>query len=207
MSTPLIYVMRHGQSVVNVEQRLTCRQLEGDLTDLGREQARLAAGWLLDKGITAIRHSPFHRAEQTAHIVGERLGLVSQVDDDLREMDCGTLEGKIDADSWKAWKVVFDGWMAHDFRAAFPGGESFADGQARFARALGRTPLGENTLLVSHGGISRTVIPTLCVNAVALQRVGWLDNTGLVVLEPYDPGRYACQSWNLIDHLNDKSGD
>ena len=35
----MIYLMRHGESVVNVERRLTCRKYDGDLTDKGRDQA------------------------------------------------------------------------------------------------------------------------------------------------------------------------
>ena len=41
----MIYVMRHGESVVNVQRRLTCRQYDGDLTDNGREQAQKATFW------------------------------------------------------------------------------------------------------------------------------------------------------------------
>lgn len=39
----MIYVMRHAESTVNLERRLTCKQLEGDLTPLGVEQAHKAA--------------------------------------------------------------------------------------------------------------------------------------------------------------------
>ena len=69
----LIYVMRHGQSIVNTERRISGRKFEGDLTELGREQARKAANWFTDKGIEQIIHSPFQRAEQIAAIVAERL--------------------------------------------------------------------------------------------------------------------------------------
>ncbi|PJF26723.1 MAG: hypothetical protein CUN52_15450, partial [Phototrophicales bacterium] len=46
-----IYLIRHGQSVVNVEHRLTCRDLSGELTTLGYNQAYRAGVWLRDKGI------------------------------------------------------------------------------------------------------------------------------------------------------------
>ncbi|MBC6935279.1 MAG: hypothetical protein DWB42_05515 [Chloroflexi bacterium] len=51
---------------------------------------------MADKNIRCIVQSPFHRAQETAHIIGARLKLVPSADDDLREMDCGDLEGRTD---------------------------------------------------------------------------------------------------------------
>lgn len=197
--TDLIYLMRHGQSVVNVERRLTCRSLEGDLTDLGREQAAKAADWLADKGISRILHSPFHRAEQTAQIVAKKLNLPLEVEDGLREMDCGDFEGRVDEAAWDEFMAVAFRWRAGEWEAAFPGGESYRQGFERFSRALHHVK--ETALLVTHGGITGTVTPYLCVNAAALQQNSVLDNTGIVVLERYDTERYICRSWNLVEHL------
>src|SRR5215813_9477587 len=96
-----IYVMRHGQSTVNIERRLSGRTLEGGLTDLGREQATKAASWLKDKGITSIHASPFQRAQETADIIGATLGLTPASADGLREMDCGDFDGRCDDEAWE----------------------------------------------------------------------------------------------------------
>ncbi len=197
----LIYVMRHGQSVVNVERRLTCRKLEGDLTDLGREQAAKAAVWLGDKGITSIYASPFHRAQQTAEIIGRQLGLTPASTDGLREMDCGDFEGRTDDEAWEEFGLVFKGWMEGDKRATYPGGESYQQGFMRYSSVLSQMQRHETPLLVTHGGITISVLPYLCVNAAALQGDRDIHNTGFVVLEPYDVGRYICRSWNLVEHL------
>lgn len=197
-----VCVMRHGESVVNIERRLTCRRFDGDLTETGREQATRAAVWLRSRAITAIWCSPFHRAQQTAEIVGSALELPVQVDDALREMDCGDLEGRLDAAAWDAWAAVYERWKAHDLTAAFPGGETYAQAIARFQNVLARAAAAPGSvLLVTHGGITRTVLPYLCVNAAALQRASDIDNTGFVLLEPYDPGRYVCAAWNVAEHL------
>lgn len=197
----VIYIMRHGESIVNITRRLTCKQYDGDLSALGREQAAKAAAWLTDKGVNLIRHSPFHRAQQSAEIIGEAPGVPVEMDVDLAEMDCGELEGKTDEDAWAVWAKVMVRWRAYDLDAAFPGGESFSQAAKRFARALAQVPEGRTALLVTHGGIATTVTPTLCVNAAALQRGDVLDNTGFIVLETYDEGRYACRAWNLVEHL------
>jgi probable phosphoglycerate mutase len=198
----LIYVMRHGQSVVNVENRLTCKQLDGDLTDMGRLQAAKAGSWLIDKDITRIVHSPFHRAEQTAQIIGAALGVTPTMNRGLCEMDCGDLEGRTDEEAWTTWRGVWTRWKKAEHGATFPGGESYGQAHERYSRVIHDTEPDEHTLLVTHGGITICVLPYLCVNAAALQGDLALDNTGLVVLERYDEiGRYICRSWNLTEHL------
>ncbi len=193
--------MRHGESVVNVERRLTCRKRDGDLTANGRAQADKAARWFVDKGITQIWYSPFHRAEQTAQIVAAAVGLTPVPDEDLCEMDCGNLEGRTDEAAWKVWTEVYERWCLFDLDARFPEGESYGEAVERFRRALDAS--GENTLLVTHGGVTRSVIPPLCVNASALQGVNHLGNTGIIILEHYDADRYSCSAWNLTEHLSD----
>ena len=195
--------MRHGESVVNVEHRLTCRQYDGDLTAKGRAQTEKAARWFVGKGVTQIRYSLFHRAEQTARIIGDAIGVSPIGDADLCEMDCGNLEGRTDEAAWKIWTLVYERWCLFDLDARFPEGESYGEAVERFKRALSHATSEESTLLVTHGGITRTVIPPLCINAAALQRVDHLDNTGMIVLEHYDADRYSCSSWNLIEHLSD----
>lgn len=196
----MIYVMRHGESVVNTGRVLSCRKLDGDLTEKGRTQARLAGEWLASKNIVHIHASPFHRTRQTAAIIAALIGGAVEVNDDLREMDCGDLEGRIDEDAWDEWMAVARRWRGGEWQAGFRGGENLRTAHDRFKRALTGLP-AENTLLVTHGGITTHVIPYLCVNAAALQRVNYLDYTGFIVLEPYDAERFICESWNRVEHL------
>lgn len=200
----MIYVMRHGESTINVAHRLTCKNLEGDLTPLGREQATKAALWLEAKDVQFDRVfvSPFHRAQQTAQIVTDHLGLEITTLAELSEMDCGEFEGRDDKYSWGKWQQIFDRWLAAEWDATFPGGESYRDAHTRLSAVLEKALPHENTLMVTHGGITRAVIPYLCVNAAALQRVKVIKNTAFITLEHYDPGRYACRAWNLAEHLH-----
>jgi len=199
----MIYLMRHGESVVNVTRRLTCREYDGDLTDKGRDQASKAANWFVGKRLTQIRYSPFHRAQQTAEIIGAAVTVTPLMNVDLAEMDCGNLEGRSDEAAWAIWTQVYERWCLFDLDSRFPEGESYGEAVTRFKRALRQFPSDDNVLLVTHGGITRSVIPPLCVNAAALQRVDHLDNTGMIVLEHYDSDRYSCSAWNLAEHLND----
>ncbi|MCC6896414.1 MAG: histidine phosphatase family protein [Anaerolineae bacterium] len=197
----LIYVMRHAQSVHNADKRISCRRPDGDLTELGREQALRAASALQDKNIGRILHSPFHRAEQTARIIGERLALPFTEDVDLGEINCGDLEWRSDDEGWADWFKMYERWMQGDWNARYPGGESYREGYDRFNRCLLSIDSEETVLIVTHGGICTTVIPYLCVNAAALQGQRILDHTGMIVLEPYGDGRFICRAWNQVDHL------
>ena len=197
----LIYIMRHAQSVINVEHRLTGHTFDGDLTPLGGAQAARVSNWLLDKDINKIAHSPFHRAAQTAKIIGDRLGLSVTPNADLGEINCGDLDWRTDETSWAAWRAIYERWQQRDWKATFPGGESYQQGFDRFNRCLMSVKADETTLLVTHGGITVTVVPYLCVNAAALQGNRTLDHTGMIVLEPYGDGRYICRAWNQTDHL------
>lgn len=201
---PWLYLMRHAQSIPNVERRISCRSYAGDLTPLGQQQAQQAAAWLRDKGITALRVSPYARTLQTAAAIAPAFGLTPLLDDDLREFDCGDLDQRTDDAAREQFHQIYERWLKADWQARFPGGEAYAEGCARFSRALHRAAeQGATTLLVTHGGIIRTIVPYLCVNAAALQRVSIPDNAAFVVLEPYDAERYICKAWNWRDHLAD----
>jgi broad specificity phosphatase PhoE len=71
----MILWVRHGQSTWNVIDRMQGHELSPPLTDLGREQAALAAEALADQGVVRILSSPAVRARQTADIIADRLGL------------------------------------------------------------------------------------------------------------------------------------
>lgn len=197
-----IYVMRHGESVINIARVFQCKSSDGALTEAGREQAQQAAVWLQDKDIRVIYASPIERATETATIVGKTLGLAVQINNDLREIDCGDLDGRNDDTAWESWRVIFRRWVKGDWTATYPGGESLRQGYDRMWRALNSTPQQQNTLLVTHGGIMHGTLPLMCVNHAALKRIEGPAYTGIVILEPYHPNRYSCESWNLVEHLS-----
>src|SRR5580692_9913654 len=171
---------RHGENVANLTKTLSYRVFDGDLTDVGRGQARelgerLAAA---DAGqVQLLACSPLRRARQTAEIVGRRLGLpVAMELDDLREVNVGDLDGRSDARAWEIYAAVLEAWRAGDTQARFPGGENRDELCARLRWALtavargaaaGRSPAvahgGEDgrSLVVAHGANLRAALPCL----------------------------------------------
>jgi broad specificity phosphatase PhoE len=171
---------RHGENVANLTRTLSYRVFDGDLTDVGRRQARELGGRLAAGGdgrISLLACSPLRRARQTADIVGQRLGLpVAMELDDLREVNVGELDGRSDGQAWEIYTAVLAAWRAGDTVARFPGGENRDELCARLLRALtvvargaaaGLSPVlagsaaAERSLVVAHGANLRAALPCL----------------------------------------------
>ena len=96
-----LYFVRHGQSEANLLKQFSNRGFKHGLTALGREQVHQLAHRLKHESLSYIYSSPLMRAVQTAEVLSSELNLQYEVTDALREYDCGTLEGRLDAESWK----------------------------------------------------------------------------------------------------------
>jgi broad specificity phosphatase PhoE len=89
----VIVFVRHGQTVPNRDGLLLGRN-DPPLTDDGCAQARrlgAAVEWL---GPEKVFTSPLQRAQQTAELVADRMGLEVEIDDRLVEIDYGDWEGR-----------------------------------------------------------------------------------------------------------------
>ena len=89
----MIYLIRHGQTALNVARVLQGWRDE-PLNDVGREQARQAAARFRAAGVRFDRvfASPLQRAYETAQILTENR-LPIRTDERLMEIDCGPYEG------------------------------------------------------------------------------------------------------------------
>src|SRR5262245_49284595 len=88
-----LLLIRHGESEGN-RDRVFTRTPDVPLTPIGRQQARETAEFLRKRyAPTLLVSSPFTRAQQTAEIIGEVLGLSPSIDDDLQERSYGEYAG------------------------------------------------------------------------------------------------------------------
>lgn len=143
-----LLVVRHAQSEWNAAGRWQ-GQADPPLSDLGREQARLAAQRL--GTFDAIVASPLERAGHTAATIAEGIGVGPVlVDPDLQERHAGEWEGLTRDEIEAGWP----GYLAERRRP--PGFESDESLLARALAALGRvaeTVGGGEVLVVAHGGV------------------------------------------------------
>lgn len=153
-----LYLLRHGQTEFNVK-KLVQGRCDSPLTDLGRQQARVAAAWLKAHNVVPdkVVSSPLGRAMDTASLVAnELLGPDAAVDpcEGIIERSYGTFEeGPHDA-------LPTDVWDPGEDLVPF-GGEGSRALQERMVGALTNLMDSEGieTLLaVSHGSASRQFI-------------------------------------------------
>lgn len=153
-----LYLLRHGQTEFNVK-KLVQGRCDSPLTDLGRQQAGMAAAWLKAHGVVPdkVVSSPLGRAMATASLVAtELLGADADVEpcEGIIERCYGTFEeGPHDA-------LPTDVWDPGEDLIPF-GGEGSQALQERMVDTL--TDImdadGIETLLaVSHGSASRQFI-------------------------------------------------
>lgn len=112
----------------------------------GAEEAIAAATLAAPRGAARLLTSPAARCQDLAHALAETFALAPQIDPRLHELDFGAWEGR-------AWTQIpraqSDPWAQDPITRAPPGGETFAQLQARVRTALtGQT----NALVVTHAG-------------------------------------------------------
>ena len=165
------------------------------LTANGRRQARALAAQLAGERVAGVFTSTMGRAEQTAQIVADELGLASEELPGVQEYAIGDLVGSQDQ---AAVDAVFESWVHGDLAAAYPGGESGADLVARFGSAIEEVAdayRGETVVVISHGGVMAVAIPRLAGRATPdLLAARWMPHCAIARVE-VDADGWALQHW------------
>lgn len=211
-----IILIRHGETLYNLDKRIQ-GSLDSDLTEKGREQAKLLGSYLgnLLRGKTVHRviSSPQPRAIKTMQLILDRTNhpdMTSfQTDDRIQEVRCGDAEGKtreeLDPEMLRRLRTE------PDFK--YPGGESINQLMVRsdnFLKDLERdltemTGSGDEiyrAVIVSHGHLNRAFAAVLTGldGSFALRILQ--DNTGFSIFRGPSPvGNYRMVSWNETPHL------
>ncbi|MHB1615302.1 MAG: bifunctional RNase H/acid phosphatase [Actinomycetes bacterium] len=147
-----LLLLRHGQTELTVGKRFSGRGgADPGLTPTGRAQAGRAAGRLSQAAaagtpgpVAAVVASPLTRAQQTAEVVAEALGLDVVIDPGFAECDFGAWDGLTFDEAAARWPGEVAAWLGTTSLAP-PAGESFDDVGRRVAASRDR-------LLVEHPG-------------------------------------------------------
>jgi len=146
-----IYLVRHGETDWNRERRIQ-GSTDIPLNQTGRDQAAVTGALLSSRQWDGVYASPLSRAFETGAIIARELGLPEpEAVPDVAERRYGDAEGltgdEIDA--------RFPG------ETPVPGRETREEVAARVLPAivaLAERHPGENIVLVSHGGVIRTIL-------------------------------------------------
>lgn len=221
-----LVLVRHGQSVSNVafpeadaqgllESGLTGRDTDIELTDLGRRQAEAVGRWLA--GLPAGRRpevvvtSPYLRARETWRIAAAASGLplptpstderlVDRLLGDLELLTRAAIEQRFPDEAERRRK-------AGDYRYCPPGGESFADIEARlgsFLADLNRGHAGRRVIVVAHDCVvlmMRAVIEQLSWDEVVAVSAGNSVRNASITRFDGKSGTLVLERYNSVEHL------
>jgi 2,3-bisphosphoglycerate-dependent phosphoglycerate mutase len=158
-----LVLVRHGQSLWNLENRFT-GWVDVPLTDKGREEARRAASQLKDIQFAVAYTSMLTRAQETLEIILREIGQRPPVirDAALNERHYGDLQGLNKADTAKRYGDDQVKIWRRSYDVAPPNGESLELTAKRtlpfYDRAIGGDlRQGKHVLVVAHGNSNRSI--------------------------------------------------
>jgi broad specificity phosphatase PhoE len=160
-----IYLIRHGQTEWNAEQRMQGR-MDSPLTALGVDAARQLAPEIPEVG--AVYASPSGRTLQTANILFGGQNIVC--DDRLREIDLGDWEGRLQADLDVEDPEMHSNFWNAPHRYQKEGAETFtqvADRAVEFFKEISEHHEGEIIAVVSHTTVIRSILFSIEPRALA----------------------------------------
>jgi 2,3-bisphosphoglycerate-dependent phosphoglycerate mutase len=165
---PTLALVRHGQSLWNLENRFT-GWVDVPLTSKGEDEARAAGQRLRGSSFDVAYTSALTRAQETLRLIIETAdleGIPVIRDQALNERHYGDLQGLDKADT----AAKYGEEQVHIWRRSFatppPNGEALKDTADRtlpfFERAiLGDIRQGKNVLVVAHGNSNRSIVMDL----------------------------------------------
>lgn len=148
-----IVLVRHGATDWNLQGR--CQgSTDRDLSEVGIRQAEQIAALLSDQEINAIYSSNLRRAQQTAARISQPHQLPVLIEEDVRELDHGALEGLTFNEIKSNFADFLVRWRSEPAEIRVPGGERLADVAERAWNGLNqivrRHAAAERILVVSH---------------------------------------------------------
>jgi broad specificity phosphatase PhoE len=198
-------LVRHGETLGESSIRYY-GATDVPLSDLGREQMRLARRALGEAAFDRVVASPLARSRESAQILMP--GAALSIEPGFREVNFGRWEGLTRDEIEARDPELFARWQASPASFDYPDGERRADFVARVAAGLERVLAlpSERLLLAVHKGVIRTIVSLLCERvpsqpwpelgaAAWLSRhpAGSLDSLGSERAEP-------APTWKIATH-------
>ena len=213
MESTRILAIRHGETAWNVDTRIQ-GQLNIGLNNTGLWQAQQVGKALAEEPIAAIYSSDLDRAFTTAMSIAQvNRSLISasqqtskvQPHTDLRERHFGHFEGMTWAEIEKQWPTDAKLWRSRDPHWAPQGGESLVVLNERIAQcvhAIASQHLGEQIVLVAHGGVLDVLYRLATGQDTQAPRTWHLGNAAINRLL-WTPEGLSLVGWGDVAHLQE----
>ena len=191
-----IVLVRHGATDWNLQGR--CQgSTDRDLSDVGIRQAYQIAELLSEQEINAIYLSSLRRAQQTAERISQPHKLPVLIEEDVRELDHGELEGLTFNEIKANYGDFLVRWRSEPAEICVPGGERLADVAERAWNGLNqivqRHADAERILVVSHNFPILGIVCRVSGTHLNEYRTFHLDPCGITRL------KYNGGDWDLTE--------
>jgi phosphoserine phosphatase len=196
-----IVLVRHGATDWNLQGR--CQgATDRELHVVGIRQAEEIAAVLANEPIHAIYASGLKRAQQTASLISRPHNLPVIIEEDIRELDHGALEGLTFNEIKARYPDFLQRWRTEPAEIQVPGGERLADVADRAWKGLNRIverhPAAEKLVVVSHNFPILGILCKLTGTTLNQYRSFHLDPCGVTRIN-----RKGEDDWE-ITHINGK---
>jgi broad specificity phosphatase PhoE len=193
-----LFLVRHGETHWNKDGLVQGGDSDIELNDTGLEQAGRLAAFLKNEPIAAILSSPLQRAVATAEVIASQHGLSVEIDQGLKELKVGDLEGISISNLRTTFSRFLLKWWQDGEAIKLPNGESLVDLQQRAWKVIeGLLERQENGAEFSRDGAAVVVSHYFVTLAIILKALDLpldyfvkfkLDLGGVSILEFRDYG-------------------
>lgn len=194
-----IYIVRHGQTDSNLRNACIGHK-DVPLNNTGTEQARKLAARLSGFEFEAVYTSPLARAVNTVMPAVEmNRGTKLIMNYGLIERDFGLWDDMSFEEIEKAYPKEYKSWRENWYTYRPPEGESIVDMHSRAAETMDKI-IGAHSdsdiLIVTHLGISRSILSYMLGLSPEQSWCFRLENTGIAVVE-YTDGKGILTGFNI----------
>lgn len=196
----LIHMVRHGQTSWNAVRKIQ-GQLDSELDDTGRQQARERGSDLKELPLAAVYSSSSLRTRQTTQLLLDQRQASVTYRDDLREVRLGIWQGRMWADVEREFPTMVEAHRTDSPLFDVEGAERSQEVQERGVAAIEsivqahkNCEADDNILVVSHGAIMRTILGHYCgIPLARLHTVPALPNCAHCIIYAHENERGVTQ--------------
>jgi broad specificity phosphatase PhoE len=194
-----IVLVRHGATDWNLEHR--CQgSSDRDLSEVGVSQAEAIAALLRHESVHAIYSSDLKRARRTAEVISQPHNLPVIIEEKIRELDHGELEGLTFNEIRQNFGEFLTRWRTEPAELQVPGGEKLSDVAERAWSSLNqiveRHPSAPSIVVVSHNFPIVGIVCRITGTHLNNYRSFHLDPCGITRLHCNGDGRWQ------VTHVN-----
>jgi broad specificity phosphatase PhoE len=198
-----IYLIRHGETMYNVEKRVQGKGVDSSLNEKGGLQAKAFYDFYKDHGFELVITSSLNRTKETVADFIHQNKIKHLEYDYLDEISWGIYEGKQASEElYRDHKNILTEWSKAKYDSRIEGGESAAEMKERLSIFLNILPtFAENKILICTHGATLAFLMTILQNqALSLMPSYKHNNTGLCKFL-FDGTSYSLQLQDDLKHL------